>query len=469
MKRATTLVLALWLALPLTATPQVLALEKGKVIAKVICANNPDQSYALYLPTGYSTDRPLPILYVFDPAARGASAVEAVREAAEKYGYIVVASNNSRNGPQGGASDAVNAIFKDTHQRYAIDERRLHTAGLSGGARLATQVALFCKTCIAGVIANGAGFPVNVSPRGGMGFAYFLAIGNADFNFPEMVELRHQFERMHANYRIHVFDGPHDWAPPEVWMDSLRWMNLQAIRHGSLPKDTKEIQRIFQEELEETRAIESKGDSLTAERNYESMVRDFDGLTDTAQVKARVADLKSSKAFKAAEKQEQIDLDRQARLTDQASAQMQHISTNNIDLAEYNDIKRTIVSLKEDVTKASNPGDSNVLVKRRALGSLIVQAYEAGQRSMETKNYVSALAYFDLVAAGAKSPAGARFERARAYAAQGDAKKCMLELKQAQAAGFHSREALDAAEFNPYRQLPEFQSLASDWSKQSEP
>ena len=120
------------LALPLTATPQVVSVEKSRMIAKVICANTPSQSYALYLPTGYSADKPSPILYVFDPAARGASAVEAVREAAEKYGYIVVASNNSRNGPQGGASEAVNAIFQDTHQRYAIDERRLYTAGLSG-------------------------------------------------------------------------------------------------------------------------------------------------------------------------------------------------------------------------------------------------------------------------------------------------------------------------------------------------
>ena len=469
MKRATTLVVALLLTLPLTANPQVLTLEKGKVIAKVSCANNPDQSYALYLPTGYSTDKPSPILYVFDPAARGVSAVEAVREAAEKYGYIVVASNNSRNGPQGGASDAVNSIFQDTHQRYAIDDRRLYTAGLSGGARLATQVALFCKTCIAGVIANGAGFPVNASPKDGFRFAYFLAIGNADFNFPEMVELRHVFEQMHANYRIHVFDGPHDWAPPEAWMDSLRWMNLQAIRSGSLPRDAKEIQRIFQEELEEARALESKGDVLTAERGYESIVRDFDGLTDTAQVKARVADLKGSKAFKAGEKQEHADLDRQARLSDQASAQMQDISTNNIDLAEYNDIRRTIAGLKEDVSKASNPSDSDVLVKRRALGGLVVQAYEAGERSMEKKNYVAALAYFDLVAAGAKSPGGARFERARAYAAQGDARKCLAELKLAQTAGFHSREALDAAEFNPYRQLPEFQTLASEWSKQSQP
>jgi hypothetical protein len=179
---------------------------------------------------------------------------------------------------------------------------------------------------------------------------------------------------------------------------------------------------------------------LPAERDYESILHDFDGLADLTAVKARASDLKSSKSFKAAEKQERVDIDRQARLSGQASAQMQEISTNNIDLAQYNDIRRTIASLKDDVSKASNQRDPNILVKRRALGGLVVQAYEAGQRCMGKKNYVAALAYFDLVATGAKSAGGARYERARAYAAQGDAKKCMAELKQAQAAGFHSRE-----------------------------
>lgn len=457
------------LALPSMALPQASPPEKGKVIAKVVCTENPAQSYALYLPTSYSAEKPSPIIYVFDPAARGALAVEAIHPAAEKYGYIVAASNNSRNGPLAGGSDAVNALFQDTHQHYAIDDRRLYTAGFSGGARLATQVALFCKTCIAGVIANGAGFPVNVSPTKKFAFAYFLAIGDADFNFPEMAELRRQLEQIHADYRIRIFDGTHDWAPQEVWNDALCWMDLQAMRSDAFARDAKQIQRIFQEELEQARLLESKGDILAAERDYESIVRDFDGLADMTAVKACVSELKNSKAFKAAEKQERADIERQARLTEKASARMQAIATDNIELAEYAGVQRTIASLKDEVSKASNPRDPNTLVTRRALGSLLVQAYEAGQRCMETQKYVAALAYFDLVAIGAKSPGGARYERARAYAAQGDAKKCLAELKLAQAAGFHQSEALDAAEFNPYRQLPEFQSLASEWSKQSEP
>ena len=222
-------------------------------------------------------------------------------------------------------------------------------------------------------------------------------------------------------------------------MDALSWMNLQAMRSGASAKDPKAIQQIFQEDLERAHALDSTGNVLAAERDYESIVRDFDGLTDVTALKARASELKASKAFKVAEKQERSELDQQTRLTDRASAEIQGIATNDTDLTTYADIKRTILGLKDDLSKAPNPSESHALVLKRALGELVVQAYEAGERSMETHNYVAALAYFDLVAAGAKSPGGALFERARVYAAQGDAKKCLAELKQAQAVGFHAR------------------------------
>ena len=72
-------------------------LPHGVVIPSVACAAKPEQTYALYLPSQYTPDRRWPVLFAFDPAARGRVAVEVLREAAEKYGYVVAASNNSRN------------------------------------------------------------------------------------------------------------------------------------------------------------------------------------------------------------------------------------------------------------------------------------------------------------------------------------------------------------------------------------
>ena len=72
-------------------------ITKGQVIDKVTCAGNPTNSYALYLPSNYEPTRKWPILYAFDPGARGRVPVERFKEAAERFGWIVAGSNNSRN------------------------------------------------------------------------------------------------------------------------------------------------------------------------------------------------------------------------------------------------------------------------------------------------------------------------------------------------------------------------------------
>src|SRR5690348_1656648 len=162
----------------------------GTVIGKVSCSANPQQTFALYLPANYSQNRRWPIIYVFDPGARGKVAVEAIRDAAEKYGYIVVGSNNSRNGAEATSTEAANAMWRDTQQRFSIDEHRRYFAGMSGGARMATALAMSCNGCVAGVIANAAGFPLGRKPSTALKFAYFAALGDADFNFLEFVDLR---------------------------------------------------------------------------------------------------------------------------------------------------------------------------------------------------------------------------------------------------------------------------------------
>src|ERR1017187_4838197 len=73
-------------------------LPHGVIIDDVKCAGDPSQSYALYLPSNYTGLRRWNLLIGFHPAARGRAIVEKYRAAAEQYGYIVVGSNNSRNG-----------------------------------------------------------------------------------------------------------------------------------------------------------------------------------------------------------------------------------------------------------------------------------------------------------------------------------------------------------------------------------
>ena len=99
-------------------------LATGVVLPQQVTAAKPDQSYALYLPSHYTPAKRWPIIYAFDPDARGSVPVELMKDAAERYGYIVLGSNNSRNGSWKVESEAAQAMWDDTHARLAIDDRR---------------------------------------------------------------------------------------------------------------------------------------------------------------------------------------------------------------------------------------------------------------------------------------------------------------------------------------------------------
>ncbi len=439
----------------------------GTVIPKVTCSGEASQSYALYLPSNFSGDRNWPVIYVFDPGARGAAAAEVIRPAAEKFGYIVAASNNSRNGPDGGSAEAARAMWQDTQARFPLANGRRYFAGMSGGARVAAALALSCQSCVAGVIANAAGPPVGQELWREMKFAYFAAVGNADFNYTEFVQLRPKLDEAGARYRIRVFDGPHGWAPPEVWLEALQWMDLQAMSSGAMRRDAARIQESFNREMEAARVLEARKEMLAALRDYQSIVRDFGSLgVDVSVARSRAAALKSDKLVQAAEKQEKAEAAEQGRLVAEASAPMQAIASNNLGLLEFAALKRKFADLKR---QAAGGSDRHSLVLRRVLGGLVVAAYESGQRALEEKNTAAALQYFDLAGAGSADGGWAHYLRARAYAAASDKKNMLAELRQAAAAGFHSIAALNAQEFDSYREQPEFQAVLAEWKKQTPP
>ncbi len=82
----------------------------------------PEQSYALYVPSSYAAELKWPIVYVFDPGAQGMRPLELMKDAAERHGYLVAASNNSRNGPWQVSQEAAAEMWDDTH-RLALDRR----------------------------------------------------------------------------------------------------------------------------------------------------------------------------------------------------------------------------------------------------------------------------------------------------------------------------------------------------------
>jgi len=283
-----------------TGPAQTADLPRGRVIDRVQCADDPSQSYALYVPSAYTADREWPVIFAFDPGGRGLNPVEHYQAAAEKYGYIVAGSNNSRNGDWKVSMAAVSAITRDVSARFNVSAKREYVAGMSGGARVAMGIALSSPQ-VAGVFASSAGYPDGHS-RSELSFPVFETAGTEDFNRLEMREMDRALKSPH---RLAIFEGGHVWLPSAVAMQAVEWMEIQAMKSGRKPKDQAEIDAIFASRVAAADTSREDAASLAA---ASGIAEDFAGLEDVSRFAVRAAQLHTSRAVRDELKQE-ADLD----------------------------------------------------------------------------------------------------------------------------------------------------------------
>ena len=468
----------------------------GEIIEKVICAESPEQSYALYLPSKYTAEKSWPLLLALDPGARGKIPVEHFKEAAEKYGWIVVASNNSRNGPIAPSVRAIDALWRDTHVRFSIDDRRVYFTGFSGAARAVIAIAGACNQCAAGVITGGAGFPPTFAPSKATRFSFFTTIGIDDFNFPEVKQFEDTLAKAGVDHQVRVFDGKHEWAPADVLVEALEWMELRAMSVGARAREDKLIDDLWRKQLTRAQALESAGDRYQAYQAYLAAASSFNSLRDVTLIKERVAALGGSREIRDGRRSEEQEIRKQRDLEKQIYGLLTRSGTDSLfadndrhgaaggpgeeaspvrpgsvgDLSSddrasaQSKLRAMIVDVRKASVSINDPSERRVA--RRVLGGLYIALVERGSNFLEVqKRYRPAVRMFELATEVSPERSGIYYLLATAYAANGDKKKSLNALKTAFEKGFKDLEAVKKnAAFDSIRSEPGYQDLVKKLS-----
>jgi len=484
--------IALWILASTLLWQSPPALQTGIVLAHETCAATPEESYALYLPSHYSPDKRWPIVYVFDPNGWGDVPVKLMKDAAERYGYIVVGSNNSKNGSWKIEGEAAKAMWDDTHARLAIDDRRVYFAGFSGGARVAAILAQRCK-CAAGVLLVGAGFG-NAPPSRDNSFAVFATTGTYDFNYPELSDLDEKLEQAGFPHALRYFDGSHHWAPASVIDEAFAWLQLIAMKQNREPRDEAFITQQKSEAIARAKALEQSGQMYEAWREYRQAAVAFEGLTDSADLQKAAASLAQQKAVHEGEKREAQEFQEQNQLTShiysglvamrgnsvapsepppqngQATAAPQprgelptphENTTNTADI--FHQVEQQIIDLRQ--RSASEKKEDKVRAYRRALMGVFVGCGEFGDEAVTARSYALAKDYYLLAIDARPDSAGALVNFATAQAQEGDRKGALETLRRAR------EKSKDLTEFSYWlssepafaklRDDPQFRALAT--------
>jgi len=443
------------------AEPQPAEVPNGVLVEGVACLADPSQTYSLYLPSAYNRERRWPALLIFDPRGRSARAAERFVAAAERWGWIVLSSNDTRSdGPWEPNVRAIQALWPELEARYAVDPKRVYAAGFSGGGHVAYLLGKGTGG-LAGVIASGSRLLPEYLESAG--FALFSAAGDRDFNYSEMRKVDAFVADLGNPHRFESFAGLHEWLPAELAAEAVGWMELIAMQRGLRPADEVAIRGLLGHDLAAARALEASGDRLAALRRHEMIVRSYAGLADTAEAERAAARLGEDPAIRAARKDEARWLDYEEtarrRFAD-AYAWLQQGET-----APSPAELRTALGLRSIHKHAEAPGVEGQTA-RRLLSTLFAEtSYYVGPPLLAAGRWQAAAAVLTVaaeVADGWWPAAPTWYNLACAHARSGDRRAALAALERAVAEGYadaaHLRADPDLASL---RGRPEFEAIAA--------
>ena len=405
--------------------------QTGKVNYGISIKSAPAQSYALYLPSYYTSVRKWPVIYIFDSHARGRLPLERYQGLAETYGYVLVGSNYSKNGMDWETTlNHIDALLADTYKRLSIAADRIYAMGFSGGARVAVSMAIY-KGNLAGVTGCAAGFPQLDKPINEM-FPYMAFSGNRDFNFPEMIRLDEELDKMGFPHLLAVFDGKHEWPDVQTMQKAFSWMELSAIRTGPAERRDSLIDNLYVKDIQQMQQLEKNGRMLELDRHYKMMAAIYENLKDVSDILEKQNVLEKGESFKKEVKAQAETLLKEAKI-DNSYAQAMVQKDLDWWVQEVGRVTKFIEAEKDPLKKNSF---------QRVFGYLSLMAYLQTEAALNQGNLALAkkfLTIFQLV--DADNP-DQYFLSAVWHAKMKDDKNALTDLSKAVKMGFDDFDRL---------------------------
>lgn len=399
----------------------------GQIQPKVVCRENAEHSYALYLPKAYTKDKKWPIVYAFDPGGDGSAPVQLLQEAAEDFGYIVVGSNNSRNGFNIPISEIVRLFWRDTRERFSIDEKQVYTAGMSGGCTIASAIARLSKGEISGTLMVGAPLMQDLAESKELPFIVFGSAGNADFNHFHVRDLIEKLQKNGVTCTFVAFDGTHGWCDKQTARQALEWFDLQAMKSGRKPKDEAWLTACYEKRLMEATTSEAAGLGGAAYWQLVNLKRDFAGLKLANELDPKIQALKTTKPVQQWLKDDDELRRRHTAKMQEFSALYPGLFDQEGQFETFSAMLGLISPLKKQA-RDEKPSLSRTSA-RMVLEHCFIMMFEEGMRYFTGEEYRKAITCLEIAADIQPAAQGAWYSIACSYAELRDTKRAVNALK----------------------------------------
>lgn len=426
------------LLLLITCTTNLYAQIPGTVTDTIYCVGNTKQSYALYLPSNYSEKKKWPVVYFFEPAARGSLPVKLYAEVAEELELILACTYNSRNGGYDRSFKAADALFLDTQNKFSIDYDKIILSGFSGGSRLALSIAVATNAAF-GVVGVGASQPAANAYKvlSKKNFKYAGLVGARDMNYQEHKSFSSHLNILGMDNLLLISTLGHQWANAHDFRAAMLWML----------DDTEKFQKSITTKYVADRDSIPLSDIIYLSNfipNSASISNDGKQVKKTLKEESKI------------EKKEEL---LKTTISDSINSAF---SYNGLNSASLDWVKRRIKKLKSQKEKTESIHEQMMFA--RLLNYISAACYETGLSMKAQGAYSEALIGFTIWEAVTENLTFGHWLKARVYASQENTSLAFDHLNAALKSGKIRKQSLfRESDFEGLQEDPRFGELINTY------
>lgn len=277
---------------------QEMTLKKGAVIDSLAINDSIAETFSLYLPSEFSSDRAWPVLFVFDTDGRGRSATQLLRLAAEEQGYIIAASNNIHTD-----SSLVSNVKTGTRLMnrvfsfLPIEKNGIYVAGFSEGAKVASALPTVYPE-IKGVIAIGDTWVNPDFIKKGASFSFIGLVGYKDYRNFVMEETTDFLKRAGLPAALYKYEGGHEWPTKDMAGNALAGLTLQAMAKGFRPQDMELVETLYQNDVETAESLRRQMQHYKAYQYLEKIIPRYEIYGKKKDLNQRMKSIRGERIFR---------------------------------------------------------------------------------------------------------------------------------------------------------------------------
>ncbi len=390
-------------------------------------------SFALYLPHQYSDTDKLPVMILFDPHGDGSFPIYKYKSFAEKFGVIMMGSNDSKNGINFDQTNSiVQALVDEALQRFHADQNQISLAGFSGGAKV-VLMASSQMTSILSIVYCSAGLPQlpqQLPPALGI-------TGLKDMNYTEVVETDQQLESNHIEHSLIEWNGKHEWCDTSTFENAFYWIEFRAMEKKVVVLDGNLVQGFVKQNSK------TISNPLAEEMRLKKLISFLNGVADVSKYQTALESLRKEKSFAAGQEKQKSDLELESRM-----------KQNYFECIEQKD-----VTWWHDEATHMRVSKSNAM-NDRILGYISLACYSLSNSALKRGDYQKAEKYLAIYSFVDPENIDRAFMQAIWYAHAGNKVGALQLLRDAISYGFTDKSKLMTDEsFASIRNSNEFNEV----------